>query len=197
MRKQLSIALALVCAAACKTDPPAGSNAGSSDTNAPASAHTRSTKIDLKPGRPSTPDTPDPAAGSGSDDREAQRRAWRDRRRSEMDTDGDGVISDQERQAAMMQRMSQMRDRLDTDGDGKLTPAELAAARPGRMHFDNPEALDTNHDGDISAEELAAGMKARRDAFRAQRAAQGAAGSQAAAAPDGTAATAPAGAAPQ
>jgi Ca2+-binding EF-hand superfamily protein len=88
-----------------------------------------------------------------------------------MDTDGDGVVSDEERSAAMKQRLSRMRDRLDADGDGKLTPAELAAA-PGRMHFDNPEALDTNHDGNIDADELAAGMKARREAFRAARQAQ-------------------------
>ena len=85
-----------------------------------------------------------------------------------MDTNGDGVISDEEREAAMKQRASDLRTRLDADGDGKLTVDELANAK-GRMHFDDPKAVDTNHDGDISADELAAAMKARSDARRAQR----------------------------
>jgi Ca2+-binding EF-hand superfamily protein len=86
-----------------------------------------------------------------------------------MDRDGDGVVSDEERAAAMRDRADAMRKRLDTDGDGKLTPAELANAR-GRMRFDDAAAVDTNHDGEISADELAVAMKARMDARRAQHA---------------------------
>jgi Ca2+-binding EF-hand superfamily protein len=93
---------------------------------------------------------------------------WRRRRDARLDSNGDGVISGEERDAAMKERMANMRTRLDADGDGKVSPAELAAAR-GRMHFDNAEALDINHDGDISAEELAAGFKARRDQWRTTR----------------------------
>lgn len=89
-------------------------------------------------------------------------------RMAKMDTDGDGKISDEEREAAMKDRSAKMRSRLDTNGDGKLTPDELANAK-GRMKFDDPTALDTNNDGDISADELEAGMTARRDEMRAQR----------------------------
>jgi len=95
---------------------------------------------------------------------------------AKLDTDGDGVISDQEREAGMKQRAETMRTKLDTNGDGKLTPDELAATK-GRMHFDDPAALDTNKDGDISVDELAAAMKARRDKMRDQWQNGGGAGS--------------------
>ena len=89
-------------------------------------------------------------------------------RMARMDTDGDGKISPEEREAAMKERVTKMRTRLDTNGDGKLTPDELANGH-GRMKFDDPAALDTNKDGDISADELEAGMTARREQMREQR----------------------------
>jgi hypothetical protein len=99
-------------------------------------------------------------------------RPWRHRRDHRMDGSDDGsAMSPEARQAERHARVESMRARFDTNGDGKLTPDELRNA-PGRMHFDNPEELDTNHDGDISVDELEAGMQARRDAFRAQRAAE-------------------------
>lgn len=93
---------------------------------------------------------------------------WRGDRMARMDKDGDGKISDEEREAAMKERSERMRQRFDTNGDGKLTPDELANAK-GRMKFDDPAALDTNHDGDISADELQAGIQARREQLRSQR----------------------------
>src|SRR4029077_14799276 len=90
-------------------------------------------------------------------------------RHGRMDRDGDGVVSDEERAAAMRDRAEAMRKRLDTDGDARLPPAELANAG-GRMRFADPAAVDTNHDGDISADELAVAIKARMDARRAQHA---------------------------
>ncbi len=162
MMKQLSLAMALVLAVACKTDPPSPSN--QPPAGGESAAKVRSAKIDVKPIPTAAPALPAAVADpSNGDD---ARKDWRKRRDAKLDTNGDGVVSDEERAAAMQQRMVNMRTRLDTDGDGKLTPAELAAA-PGRMHFDDPAALDTNHDGDISADELAAGIKARRDARRA------------------------------
>jgi hypothetical protein len=161
MRKQLSITLALVFAVACKTDP-ASSTAPSGETGAPPSK-VRSGKIDVKPVQPALP-----ASDDDRFDAKPDRGDWHKRRDAKLDTNGDGVVSDDERAAAMKQRVTAMHERLDTDGDGKLTPAELANA-PGRMHFDDPAALDTNHDGDISADELAAGLKAKRDARRAAR----------------------------
>lgn len=175
MMKQLSLSLALVFAVACKTDSPAPAAGSSAD---PSSGKARSAKIDLKPSA-----APPPSLAAGSSDDEAAppegrgdhrldpaaREEWRKRRMERMDKDGDGKISDEERAAAMKERMDAMRARLDTDGDGKVTPAELAAARGNRIRMEDPAALDTNHDGDISSDELAAGMKARRDARRAAR----------------------------
>jgi hypothetical protein len=166
MMKQLSFSVAvLLAAAACKTDSPAPSNTGSAaEPAAPAASGTaRSAKIDIKPVRPPPPSlTPDdPAKADDSQDRPR-----RGGRMAQMDTNGDGVISDEERAAAMTERVNAMHARYDTDGDGKLTPKELSGAR-GRLRFDNPEALDTNHDGDISPDELAVGMKAKRDQWRA------------------------------
>lgn len=167
MRKQLSFALALVFVVACKAEPPASSSTGGNQEAAPT-GKARSAKIDVKPIQHGGGDADEAAPpAEGSDDRAD----WRKRRQERFDTNGDGVVSDEERAAAMKLRMQHMRDRLDKDGDGKVTPAEIAAA-PGRMHFDNPEALDTNHDGNIDADELAAAMQARRDAFRAARQAQ-------------------------
>jgi hypothetical protein len=165
MTKQLSITAAFVLAVACKTEAPSPASAAPTE-DVPA-AKPRSAKIDVKPVQPALPAAPaagddQPAAG---DSPRAGRDDWRKRRDAKLDANGDGVVSDEERAAALKQRVTAMHARLDADGDGKLTPAELAKA-PGRMHFDNPEALDTNHDGDISADELAAAMQARRDQRR-------------------------------
>jgi hypothetical protein len=182
MTKHLSMVAALVIAAgaagtmACKTDAPSQQNAAPAGDD--SSAKARSAKIDIKPMQPPTAqpalptppqDTSEPhAAVPPPGDNPVPRAEWRRRRDARLDSDGDGVISGAERDAAMKDRMANMRTRIDTDGDGKVSPAELAAAR-GRMHFDNAEALDTNHDGDISADELAAGFKARRDQGRTAR----------------------------
>ena len=150
----LALAAVLAIAAGCKKDQPAA------PTPAPASD---TAKQGVKPGLPA-----DPAQAGGSADGD-----WRNRRAGRMDKDGDGVVSDEERAAALKARAEMMRKRLDADGDGKLTPAELGNAR-GRMRFDDPAALDTDHDGDISADELVAAMKARADQRRARRAGSGA-----------------------
>ena len=119
---------------------------------------------------PAKPDEPAPTAteragatgsgsGSGAVQPGAERRA---RMMKELDTNGDGVVSDEERAAGKKKRVERMRARLDTNGDGKLTPDELAAAT-GRMKFDNAADVDTNKDGDISVDELEAALKTRRD----------------------------------
>jgi hypothetical protein len=173
MTQQLALALALVFAVACKADAPSPDNAAATPGSAaPAGQATagkaRSAKIAVKPVPPALPAAPEddgrPSADDPPRDMATEREEWRKRRLARLDTDGDGAISDEERAAAMRERLANVRARLDSDGDGKLTPAELANAR-GRMHFDDP-AIDTNHDGDISADELAAALKARRDEWR-------------------------------
>lgn len=176
--KQLSLAAVLVFAVACKTDTPSPANATPSPANVPAGGETatkaRSAKIDVKPVQPALPaaaapaDPADPVDPAADDKPRDNRGDWRKRRDAQLDANGDGVVSDEERAAAMQERIIKTRTRFDTDGDGKLTPAELASAR-GRMHFDDPAAIDTNHDGDISADELAAALKARRDQRRGDR----------------------------
>jgi hypothetical protein len=175
MTKQLSIAAALVFAVACKTDAPSSGSAA--PVGEGTSGKARSAKIDVKPVSPALPSAPagsddQPSADDQSRGPFAGRDEWRKRREAKIDTNGDGVISDEERTAAMRERVGRMHARLDADGDGKLTPAELANA-PGRMHFDDPAALDTNHDGDISADELAAALKARREQWLRDRGSAG------------------------
>lgn len=165
MTKQLSMAAALVFAVACKTDaPPPGSAVPAGEDTA---TKARSAKIAVKPVAPALPTVPEdkPSADAPPRDTPTGRDEWRERRKARLDTDSDGVISGEERAAAMQERLANVHARLDTDGDGKLTPAELANAR-GPMRFDDPAALDTNHDGDISADELAAAFKARREQWR-------------------------------
>jgi hypothetical protein len=177
MMKQLTIVAAVVFAVACKTDAPPQQSAAPAGEDTGAKA--RSAKIDVKPVQPppAPPALPAPPAASTDSpaatvpppgDNPMPRADWRRRRDARLDANGDGVVSGEERDAAMHERMTNMRTRLDTNGDGKVSPDEMAGAR-GRMRFDDPAALDTNHDGDISADELAAGFRARREQWRGTR----------------------------
>ena len=80
------------------------------------------------------------------------------------DTNGDGVISRDEAQAAGAERIAKMFDKLDTNKDGQLTPDELRAAHEHRFaamkeRFDEQfKAADKNGDGSLSKEEAEQGM---------------------------------------
>jgi hypothetical protein len=188
MLKTLAIVLGLAAFAGCKTDAPETSQKPS-ETATPSNAKPRSGKIDL----PTLPQQPPSGAKPQLDDdndgerisrqareeRRMQRRAEidtngdgeisdeerqaaRDKREADMkahlDTNKDGVVSDEERGAAMHQRATDMHARFDKDGDGKLTTAELQTAPFGR--FDT--TVDTNSDGQVSVDELDAAMRERR-----------------------------------
>ncbi|WP_223420733.1 EF-hand domain-containing protein [Tateyamaria pelophila] len=83
----------------------------------------------------------------------------------EVDTDGDGFVSQAElaahSNARAAERAERMISRMDADDDGKLSPEEM-------MHRRNPERffsrMDTDDSGSISAEEFKearGGMKDR------------------------------------
>jgi Ca2+-binding EF-hand superfamily protein len=80
------------------------------------------------------------------------------------DTNGDGVLSRDEAQAAADARVAQLFERLDANKDGLITSDETQQARTerqaaARAHMDERfKAADTNGDGLLSKEEAQKGM---------------------------------------
>jgi hypothetical protein len=128
---------------------------------------------------PSLPDTPEHKRGDRPRLPEEQPRDWSDpetreemrtrmeerrkAREAALDTNKDGIVSPEERQA----RLKPMVERFDQNNDGKLTPEELASS-DRRMGFDDPAAVDTDHNGEISLGELDAAITQRRTEMRAR-----------------------------
>jgi Ca2+-binding EF-hand superfamily protein len=128
---------------------------------------------------PSLPDTPesrrgdrprlpneDPRDWSDPEVREDMRERMEERRKlreAALDTNKDGIVSPEEKQA----RLKPMIERFDQNNDGKLTPEELASS-DRRMGFDDPVALDTDKNGEISLGELDAAITQRRTEMRAR-----------------------------
>jgi len=169
MMKHIAFALSLLVACGKSDSSPAAQAPASPDNPAPAeqAAPAAPAPGPAAPQARPTPRLPDQKPGDDGP-------RWGGRRgdRPNIDTDGDGKVSDDERAAARKQRLAGMRSHLDANGDGKLTVDELKATEGGgrrRMRFDDPAALDTNHDGDISADELGAAMDARREQWRQRR----------------------------
>jgi hypothetical protein len=195
MLKTLTLVLGLAAFAGCKTDAPESSSSSEkpSTTATPSGPKPRSGKIDLptlpaNPNGTSSPELPPRTEGERDAVSQQAREERRQQRRAELDTNGDGEISEEERQAARAKREQEMKDRLDTnkdgvvsdeergaarqaraedmharldrDGDGKVTTAELAAGRFGRMGGDMT-AADANADGQVTVEELDSMMKNR------------------------------------
>jgi hypothetical protein len=121
-------------------------------------------------------DWTDPAV---QEEMRARREEQRAKREAMLDTNHDGVVSDDER----IKRMEPMRERLDANGDGKLTPDELASSNR-RMSVDDPAAADENHDGDISLQELDKLMTARRQQMRERWRGRGGGSAKVPASPD-------------
>lgn len=165
MKLCLPIIASLLLAAGCKTDG-AESTAGSAAPQAEQSAPKgRSGKIDLPQPRQRGADGDRPALPDDQD-RSEDRRERRDERRkermAELDKDGDGQISDAEREAGRKARLDEMKTRLDTDGDGKLTVSELKDSRMARRLGTELDAIDADKNGEVSADELQKSMDAMR-----------------------------------
>ncbi|OED42163.1 hypothetical protein AB833_07610 [Chromatiales bacterium (ex Bugula neritina AB1)] len=99
-----------------------------------------------------------------TEEAQAALRAFRDAKVTEFDTDGDGQLSRTERRAARDARRAQAVVTFDTDGDGELSRAERQDARAARR--DAIEAqFDTNNDGNLSDAERAGldGLNAARE----------------------------------
>ena len=187
MLKTLTIVLGLLVIG-CKTDAPEKTTAANQPSEPSSNAKPRSGKIDL-PTTPQRPQLPaEEAKRDVDDDRVSVQAAREERRRermAEIDTDGDGVISDAEREAARAKREAELAARLDTnkdgvvseeergdarrqravdmharfdsDGDGKLTQQELATSPFARFNAN----ADTNGDGTVTVDELDAAMRDR------------------------------------
>ena len=104
---------------------------------------------------------------------------WRQQMMSRYDTDGDGEISDEERQAArdaMRARRDEMRaqwvSRWDKDGDGELSEEEMGEARAerekARKEFEAVlvDRFDADGDGELSEIEREAAYTAMRTEAR-------------------------------
>jgi hypothetical protein len=167
MKLCLTLIASLLVATGCKTDG-AESTAGSAAPQAEQSASKgRSGKIDLPPQqRPRAIDGERPALPDDPDEREEARRERREERRkermAELDKDGDGQVSDAERDAARQVRVAETKRRLDANGDGKLTVDELKESRMARRLGDDLTTIDADKNGEVSAEELQKSMDAMR-----------------------------------
>jgi Ca2+-binding EF-hand superfamily protein len=101
-------------------------------------------------------------------------------RMTEFDTDGDGILSEEERQAMREAMRAEMLARFDLDGDGELSREERNAAR--RARFEDSERgqqlmrqFDLDGNGVLDDEEQAAmdaHQQAEREARRAEQIAQ-------------------------
>jgi Ca2+-binding EF-hand superfamily protein len=165
MKLCLPLIASLLLAAGCKTDG-AGSTAGSAAPQAEQSAPKgRSGKIDLPQQRQRTADGERPALPDDQEhreDRKERREERRKERMAELDKDGDGQVSDAERDAARKVRLDDMKTRLDTNGDGKLTVAELKDSRMARRLGEDLDGIDADKNGEVSADELQKSMDAMR-----------------------------------
>ena len=166
----LSISLLAVLALGCedkKATKPTASRAKTrkAEPAAPTPSATRQ-----RPSLKADEDKPDEAGGetttAGNSDAPGfpEKGRWQMNDRAKFDTDGNGRLNKEEREAMRTARIDNALKTLDTNGDGAITEAELEnsderTARRVRRRFGR---YDLDKDGSISREELTQGMKRRR-----------------------------------
>ena len=82
------------------------------------------------------------------------------------DTDGDGKLSDTEREAAEAARKEMMLKKFDTDGDGILSEdekAKMPQKGPGMGNAEHLKQFDTDGDGKLSDTEREAAQAKRKE----------------------------------
>ena len=86
------------------------------------------------------------------------------RKFNRMDSNGDGVISDEDKFYSRKHKYHGMMDKADSDGDGVISQVEFIETMKQRF-----VTQDTNNDNTISAEELEVWYKAHRSEMRQKK----------------------------
>jgi Ca2+-binding EF-hand superfamily protein len=165
MKKLATLALVLALGAGCNksssdSTPKSGESAESGGGEQ-AAPNGRSGKIDL----PSLKSGG--VASADGDKADKGERPDRKERIKKFDTDGDGQLSETEREAMRNARRDEMMKRIDTDGDGKISPEEREAAQAEREAMraerdaERTKREDTDGDGKVSDAERAAAQTQR------------------------------------
>jgi hypothetical protein len=170
--------LMLALASGCKSDSAAAKASATDPDTSAAGGATTGEPADPVPALP-TPrrfrsgESPDDATG---DDSGRRRPGFRGPRSEEMrqrmaemrqkyDTNGDGDINGEERDAMRQARIKERVSRIDSNADGTISREEAEATPGGRVLRDF-DAVDANQDSKISPEELEAAMSERQSRRR-------------------------------
>jgi len=112
----LALCLAFAGCGSCSDASSASSPAASTESKPTPKATPAGSSTAARPALPANGTAPDMKSDTDPSDRGKMRD-----RSVKLDTNGDGVISDEERADAVHRRALQMHARLDKDGDGKVT----------------------------------------------------------------------------
>jgi EF hand domain-containing protein len=156
----LAALASLSLAGACKSDD-------ASASKSPVQPGEAASPVPSSPGEEAV----DPGAQTpqGGSDRAARHQERRAEMRQKYDTDGDGKLNRDERQAMRTAMLERRMSRLDGNGDGKISRQEAESARFGRRLLEDFDAADANRDSFVSRDELQTAMQTLRQKRREMR----------------------------
>ena len=150
---------ALALAGACKSDDGGASNAPQQPTASAAPA-------------PAPAPQGGGEVGQGGGGRRGRQQMTPEERRAErlkqFDSNSDGRLDRQERQAMRQANLDRRMKRMDADGDGRISRQEASAGRLGQRLLADFDHVDADHDSFVSRDEL----ERAADELRAQRRAE-------------------------